>query len=96
MKKLISLDQLRVGTRLKIISDQEGHCYGSVSVKKLIKMNGKYGDSSLPSAGPNDTEILLNRKRNYYFSMNKYLMGSSWVKEAYVLDGIDNRLKESR
>ncbi len=51
-------------------------------------------DNSLKLAGPGDTEILINKKKNFYFSMNKYLAGKScWVKEVYVLSGIDRRLK---
>lgn len=85
MEKLTSLDQLKVGTKLKIVAESEKYCMGSATVKELIKMWNEHGDGSLPSAGPKDTEILLNKRKNIYFSMNKYLMGKSWVTEAFVL-----------
>lgn len=92
---LTSLDQLSIGTRLRIIAKSKRDCYGSISVKKIIPMCNRYGDNSLLSAGPNDTEILINKSKNFYFSMNKYLNGNScWVKEIFVLDGIDKRLKK--
>jgi hypothetical protein len=93
LTKLTSLDQLQVGTRLKIVASNEKDCYQCISVKKLIKMWNEHGDGSLLSCGPKDTEILINRKKNYYFSMNAYLKGTSWVKEIYVLSGLDKRLK---
>lgn len=94
MKKLTSSDQLKVGVRLMVIANYEPDGYKAISVKKLIPMSNHHGDSSLPSAGPNDTEILLNKRKNIYFSMNKYLAGTSWIKEIYIVPGIDKRLKQ--
>jgi hypothetical protein len=91
MEKLISLDQLNIGTKLRIVASSERDCYGSVSVKKIIEMKRWDGEAW---SEPYDHEILLNRKKNYYFSMNNYLSGkSNWVKEVYVLEGVDKRLK---
>jgi hypothetical protein len=96
MKKLESLSQLKVGTKLKIIAKNEEHCYNSVSVKKIIEMR-KFNKETQTFSEPYDYEILINRKRNYYFSFNNYLAGTSlWVKEVYVLDGIDKRLKNKK
>lgn len=93
MEKLTSLSQLKIGTKLKIIAKSERDCYGSVSVKKLIPMFHYIGPSE---RGPQfDTEILITRSKNYFFSMDSYLKGESqWVKEIFVLDGIDKRLKK--
>ena len=38
MKRLESLDQLKIGTRLMIVAKSDRDCYGSVSVKKIIEM----------------------------------------------------------
>lgn len=95
MTKLTSLSQLRVGTKLKIVAKCEKYSHGSISVKKLIKMWSDCGDGSV--YGKQDTEILINRTKNHFFSMNAYLANDSqWVKEVYVLDGIDKRLKTER
>jgi hypothetical protein len=79
--KLTSAHQLERGIKLRIVGRSERDSYGSVSVKKLIEM----------STG--DLEVLINRKRNRYFSLSLYLNGKSWAKEVYVLDGYDRRLK---
>jgi hypothetical protein len=95
MQLLVSIDQLKIGTKLKIVGKDNGgsDSYGSVSVKKLIKMY-KYG--SVPKI-QDDTEVLINSKKNYYFSFERYISGkSNWVKEVYVLDGIDKRLKKEQ
>jgi len=81
MERLMSLSQLKVGTRLKIVGHSESDNYGSVSVKKIIDCNSWH-------------EILINRRKNYYFHFENYLEGkSNWAKEVYVLPGIDGRLK---
>lgn len=82
MKKLTSLKQLKVGTKLKIVGKHQNDNYGSVSVKKII------------DCGTTWHEILINRSQNYYFHFENYLLGKSlWVKEVYVLPGTDKRLK---
>jgi hypothetical protein len=81
---LTSLDQLKVGTMLKVVSDDKEYSFDKITVKKLIPMFNEHGDGSLPSAGPGDTEILLDKKKNTYFSMNKFLKKTSWAKEIYV------------
>jgi hypothetical protein len=94
MKRLESLDQLRVGTRIKIVAKCEKFSV-TTSVKKLIKMWSERGDGSV--YGKKDTEVLVNRTKNHYFSMNAYLANDSqWVKEVYVLDGTDRRLRNNR
>lgn len=34
----------------------------------------------------NDIEILLNKKKNIYFSYHMYLSGESWVRELEILN----------
>ena len=86
MTPLTSLNQLKIGTRLKIVGKHKSDNYGSVSVKKIIECAGQDGRWW--------TEILINRRRNYYFHFENYLAGkSNWVDKVYVLDGIDRRLK---
>jgi hypothetical protein len=89
MEKLTSLDQLKVGTKLRIIGRNEKDSYGSVSVKKIIKCESSYCEPW--------TEILINSSRNFFFHFENYLKGESqWVKELYVLEGFDKRLKGTK
>ena len=93
MEKLTSLDQLKVGTKLKIVAKYDKYSHKSISVKKIIPMR-RYNRETDQWSEPYDHEILINHKNNYYFSMNNYLKGeSNWVKEVYVLEGTDKRLK---
>lgn len=76
---LINLDQLKVGTRLRIVGKSEKDSYGSISVKKIIKCSGDDGRTW--------HEILINKSQNYYFHFENYLAGKSmWVAEVYVLE----------
>lgn len=95
MTPLTNLNQLKVGTKLRIVAKSERDCYGSVSVKRLIQMYEYLGPTT---RGPLiDTEILINKSKNYFFSFETYLNGkSNWVKEVYVLDGNDKRLKNAK
>lgn len=89
MTALTSINQLKVGSRLKIVGRSEKDSYGSVSVKKLIPCEG--------FDGTRWNEVLINRSRNYYFHLENYLAGkSNWVKEVYVLPGVDKRLKGAK
>jgi hypothetical protein len=88
MIELTCLSQLKVGTKLKIIGKNDGDSYGSVSVKAILHCTALNGDRD------NWTEILINRKKNYYFHLENYLAGKShWVNKVYILPGIDKRLK---
>jgi hypothetical protein len=94
VKRLTNISQLKVGMKLKIVAQSKSDCYNSVSVKQIIMMRRWDGEAW---SEPYDYEILLNRKKNYYFSMLNYIGGkSNWVKEVYILDGVDKRLKEAR
>lgn len=86
MRKLTSLKQLKVGAKIKIVGRHSGDNYNSTSVKKIISCEKDNGEIW--------HEILINRKKNYYFHFENYLQGKSlWVKEVFVLSGIDRRLK---
>lgn len=77
---LVSLDQLNVGTKLKIIGRTSKNNYNSISVKELIRKNG-------------DIEVLINKSKNYYFNLSCYLKGESWANKVFILNGTDRRLK---
>lgn len=86
MIPLKELRQLSVGTKIKLVAKCEEDSYNEITVKKIIPMKNQHGDNSLLSAGPNDTEILLCKENNVYFSMNKYLKGNSWVNKIYIYE----------
>lgn len=75
-----------------IIADSNKYSHDSISVKKIIPMR-KYCTLTGEWSEPYDYEILINRSKNFYFSMELYFKGESWVKQAYVLNGLDKRLK---
>lgn len=86
MRKLTALDEIKVGTKLKIVAKSQKDCYGSVSVKRIIRCENQLDKIW--------HEVIINRKMNYYFHFENYLAGkSNWVVEVYVLDGTDKRLK---
>lgn len=88
MTLLTDVNQLRVGTRIKIIANREEYSQ-TTSVKEVIDMKHR----SLCPIGQTDKEIIINIKKNRFFSMNSYLIDkTSWVKEVYVLEGLDKRL----
>ena len=62
MKRLESLDQLKIGTRLMIVAKSERDCYGSVSVKKIIEMR-KFDKKTQEWSEPYDYEILINKRK---------------------------------
>lgn len=87
MTPLVSLAQLQLGTRLKIVGKHPSDNYGAISVKKIITC-------TLPCSNEAWHEILINRTKNYYFHFENYLAGKSlWVKEVYVLEGLDKRVR---
>lgn len=93
MAPLTSIDQLKLGVKLRIIAKSESDCYGSVSVKEIVEMR-RFDKLSQKWSGVYDYEILINKSKNYYFSFRNYLAKESvWIKEVYVLRGVDKRLK---
>ena len=65
------MDQLFKGAKLKIIGKAQKNSYESISVKLIIK---------------DKSEVIMNKSKNYYFNVDVFLSGKSWVKECYLLD----------
>jgi hypothetical protein len=89
MKLVTSLDQLKVGTKIKLVAKSEKWSVRATTIKQLIKMKNEHGDGSIH--GVNDTEVLIDKRKNRYFSFNSYLAKDSWVKECYLLNSGDER-----
>lgn len=70
-----------------IIKSDSWRLNGPQSIKGFVPMYG-------PNNCINDVEIILNVKRNYYFSSSMFLEGKSWVKEIYFTDKKDKRIKK--
>lgn len=72
------LNQIKQGTKLKIVGISEKNSYDSITCKKVLKM--KSGEKEW-------VEILINKKDNLYFNLNAYLgkekTFGKWVKELY-------------
>jgi len=83
LKEFTSIEQLKVGQCLKIDGGHPKYNYKSISVKKLVD-NG-YG-----------IEVILNKRKNWYFNAVYYLQGkSSWVEKVWVLDKFDKRIRRT-
>lgn len=74
MNELIDKSQLKEGAILKIVGHSNSDSYKKISIKMIINM---------PDG---DVEVLINKKRNYYFSFNLYNQRKSWAKEVYILN----------
>lgn len=72
-KRVASKEQVKVGTKLKIIGFDEKDSIKCITVKKIIPYHG--------------TEVILKRKQNLYFNLGGYLgeieTVGKWVKELY-------------
>jgi hypothetical protein len=73
MDKLSAEGQIKVGDRLKITGKNSRNSHKSIKVKEVVD-NG-YGE-----------EIIINKKKNYYFMTRLYLDGASWCKSVEFLD----------
>lgn len=73
--------QLKEGSVIKIVGIAPKNSYNRITVKKVLKMKSLNNRKQW-------TEILINKKKNYYFHLDAYLSGEStfgkWVKELYV------------
>ena len=73
-------DQLRDGSIIKIVAFSGRDSYKRITVKKVLEMEGANGRKW--------TEILINKKKNYYFNLDAYLghekTWGKWVSELYV------------
>lgn len=72
-------DQLKEGSVIKIVGIAKKNSYRRISVKKVLHMKNDRAEW---------VEILINKKKNYYFNLTAYLnseeMWGKWVKEVYV------------
>ncbi len=64
--------QLNIGDKIKIVAKSDKNNYKSITVKSIVD-NG-YGE-----------EIIINKSRNYFFSIKGLVSGTSWAKEVYKL-----------
>lgn len=69
-EKLTDLSQIEVGTCLKIIGKSKTDCYKSIKIKEIL-------------VNIEDTEIIINKEKNYYFNFRMYMEGKSWASEIY-------------
>ena len=73
-------DQLVEGSIIKIVGFSDEDSYKRISIKKVLKMKSRDGRRW--------TEILINKRKNYYFNLDAYLDNKDtwgrWVKELYV------------
>lgn len=74
-----SKSQLKKGSVLKIIGINPKNSYDEITVKKVLEMNGPRRQW---------TEILINKRKNYYFHLDAYLgkevTWGKWVDKLYV------------
>ena len=78
MNELKYLNQIKVGSKLKILGICKDDDYISISVKKIIKCENK--DRTWH-------EVIIDKTKNYYFDFERYLEGKSrWVSMIYVID----------
>ena len=75
--------QIKEGSILKIVGFNERDSYKRISVKKILYMKNRKGKGWI--------EILINKKKNYYFNLDAYLSNDDtwgkWVKELYISKG---------
>lgn len=67
----------------------------------LVEKDGKERSfisrvSSIPYVATDREEIVFCHENNYYFIMESYLSGNSWIKDAYVIKNAlsPNQIKE--
>ncbi len=79
-RKVTEVGQLKDGSIIKIIGLSEGDSYRRISVKKVLHMEGANGYKWI--------EILINKKKNYFFNLTAYLKNEAtwgkWVEDLYV------------
>lgn len=77
------INQLNEGIMIKIVGFSEKDSYKWIRVKKVLKMKAQNPKREW-------IEILINKKKNYYFNLSVYLENKPepttwghWVKELY-------------
>lgn len=73
-------EQIKKGSILKIVGISRKDSYNRISVKEVLRMEN--------GAGKKWIEILINRRKNYYFNLDAYLedtpMYGKWVHDLYI------------
>lgn len=72
--------QIEAGSILKIVGFCEKNSYKRIRVKQVLQMTS--------TSGKCWTEVVINKRKNYFFHLDAYLNGEEtwgkWVKELYV------------
>jgi len=78
-KPVTKESQLKKGTTIKIVGLNSEDSYKWITVKEVLYMKNRDGKKWI--------EILINKKKNYYFNLTAHLndepMWGGWVKELY-------------
>lgn len=82
MKRLESIEQIKVGSFLKIEGKTDKNSYKRISVKIIKKCEDLSGNIWY--------EVIINKTKNRYFNFDMYLSGKSWAKNIFLLDGLDD------
>jgi hypothetical protein len=81
-KQVTKENQLKEGTKLKIVGLNPRDSYKWITVKKVLNMESCDGKKWI--------EILINKRKNYYFNLTAFLNDEptwgGWVKELYFED----------
>jgi hypothetical protein len=64
--------------------------FGQAKLHDVLYMHTRYGTyvgevKEVIFEGTSREEILLNKPKNHYFLISKYIKGDSWVSCAYIL-----------
>lgn len=77
---VINESQIKNDSVLKIVGFSSKDSYKRITVKKVLNMEGRDGREWV--------EILINKKKNYFFNLSAYLgkekTWGKWVSELYV------------
>ena len=71
MKTVTSEGQIKVGDKLQITGKNPRDTQ-TVTAKEIIKVNG-------------NKEVIINKKKNYYFITKMLVSGISWAKEVRIV-----------
>ena len=82
-------EQLKQGMKIKIVAfNKERDSYKFITIKKVLYMKNRKREW---------IEILINKKKNYYFNLTAYLnkedTWGKWVKELYFQEPLTKEIK---
>ena len=72
IKKLTPVIEVNVGMRLLVEADFQNR--PSTQLFNVLERTGH-----------EDAEIVLNRRKNTFFNINRYYSGNSWVKDIHIV-----------